>query len=188
MTSRRWVAVLVPLLLAGCAYPPMAPPPPSVALVDRIAAAGLPAIAVGAFVPAPALPRAADRGLGVRAVTIKPEGGSFARHLGDTLAAQLRVAGKLDPTSPVSVSGLLTENDVSSGIGKGHGVLGAEFVVTRAGREVFRKRLRSERDWNSPFVGAVAIMNADTEYGALYTELIGRLIDDPDFRAAVRGG
>ncbi len=188
MSRRHRAALLAPLLLAGCAYPPMAAPPPSVALVDRIAAAGLPVMAVGAFVPAPTLPRGADRALGVRAVTIKPEGGSFAHYLGDSLATQLRAAGKLDPASLLSVSGLLTETDVSSGIGKGHGALGAEFVVTRGGRELFRKRLRVEREWNSPFVGAVAIMNADTEYNTLYTELVGKLIDDPEFRAALRGG
>jgi hypothetical protein len=186
--GRHRAAPFALLLLAACSIPPMAPPPASVALVDRITAAGLSPMAVGAFVPAPTLPRGADRGIAVRAVTIKAEGGSFAHHLGETLAAQLRAAGKLDSAASRQVSGALLENAVGSGIGKGHGVLAAEFVVTREGHELFRKRLQVAHDWNSPFVGAVAIMNADAEYAALYTALIGELIDDPDFRAAMRAG
>lgn len=184
MTGASRAALISGLaLLGGCTIPRMATPAPSVAVIDRIGAAQLPPIAVGTFVAAPGL---SDRALGVRAASVRPEGGSFAAYLGEALKVQLKATGKLDPDSPLVVSGALIDNDVSAAIGKGRGRLAAEFVVTRGGRELFRKTLRVEREWGSSFIGAIAIDTADRLYAALYTDLIGLLIDDPDFRAALR--
>lgn len=168
--------------LGGCAIPRMPAPQPSIAVIDRIGAARLPALAVGSFAAAPGL---SDKALGVRVSTVRPEGGSFAAYLGETLKAQLAAAGKLDPAAAIAIAGTLTENDVGAPIGEARGRLGAEFVVTRGGRELLRKRLRVERNWGSSYFGFIAIDKADRMYTALYADLVSALIDDPDFRAAV---
>lgn len=175
-------ALLVAAALAGCAIPRMPAPQPSIAVINRIDAARLPAMAVGSFAAAPGL---SDKALGVRVSQVRPEGGSFAAYLGETLKAQLGATGKLDAAAPITIGGTLTENDVGAPIGQARGQLGAEFVVTRNGRELFRKRLHVERRWGSSYFGFVAIDKADRMYTALYADLVSALIDDPDFRAAV---
>lgn len=174
--------LLAMVALGGCAIPRMPAPQPSIAVIDRIGAARLPAMAVGSFAAASGL---SDKALGVRISTVRPEGGSFAAYLGETLKAQLAAAGKLDSAAPIAITGTLTENDVGAPIGEARGRLGAEFVVTRDGRELMRKRLRVERSWGSSYFGFIAIDKADRMYTALYADLVSALIDDPDFRTAV---
>ncbi|MGN6819225.1 MAG: hypothetical protein ACTHJR_11215 [Sphingomonas sp.] len=182
MTVARLAALAAAVALGGCAIPRMPAPQPSIAVIDRIGAARLPAMAVGSFTAAPGL---SDKALGIRVSQVRPEGGSFAAYLGETLKAQLAAAGKLDATAPIAIGGTLTESDVGAPIGEARGRLGAEFVVTRDGRELLRKRLRVERRWGSSYFGVIAIDKADRMYTALYADLVGTLIDDPDFRAAV---
>ena len=179
---RAGAALLAAAALVGCAIPRMPAPQPSIAVINRIDAARLPAMAVSSFAAAPAL---SDKALGVRASQVRPEGGSFAAYLGETLQAQLGAAGKLDAAAPIVIGGTLTENDVGAPIGEARGQLGAEFVVTRNERELFRKRLHVERRWGSSYFGFVAIDKADRMYTALYADLVSALIDDPDFRRAV---
>jgi hypothetical protein len=181
---RRAAALLALSALAGCAIAPIPPAPASVAVVDKLAASGLPSLAVGSFVAGPGLGQA-DRGLAVRASTIRPEGGSFAAYLGATVATQLRAAGKLDPAAPLILSGVLVENRVSSAVGTGHARIAAAFTLTRNGKAIFTKTLAAERQWDSSFIGAAAIPAADIAYAGLYTTLVETLAGDPDFRAAV---
>jgi len=174
--------LLLAAALGGCAIPRMPAPQPSITVINRIDAARLPPLAVGNFTAAPGM---SDAALGVRLSAVRPEGGSFAAYLGETLKAQLRATGKLDPAAPISIGGTLTENDVGAPIGQARGRLGAEFVVTRDGHELLRKRLHVERNWGSSYFGFVAIDKADRMYTALYADLVSALIDDADFRAAI---
>ncbi len=147
----------------------------------------MPALAVGRFMAAPGLARGGDREIIVRAVAMRPpEGTSFPDYLAETLRAELAGAGRLDPASAISVSGLLTENAVDSGFGRGRGVLAAEFIVSRNGRETWRKVLRVEREWDSNPIGGVAYLRADANYGALYQMLVEALFAEAEFRRAVQ--
>jgi hypothetical protein len=133
------------------------------------------------------LPRGRDQAIVARAAALRPpQGASFSAYLGETLRSTLGSAGRLDPAAPVTISGLLVENSVDSGFGRGGGVLAAVFIVNRDGREVWRKTLRVGRDWNSSVLGAVAYLQVDANYGALYQMLVEQLLADPDFRRAVR--
>lgn len=187
MSRLSVAAAVIVLLLGGYAMAPLPVPPASIRVVNKIDSTPFPAFAVGVFVTGPGLPPESDRAAGVRAGIVRPEGGSFARYLGETLKAELAAAGRLDAASDTVVSGRLVKNEVSSAIGKGHGDLAAEFVVTRHGVVTFRKVLSVRREWDSSFIGAVAIPEAETGYGGLYPALIEALFDDADFLAAVRG-
>lgn len=184
----RWrAAALLAVLLAGCTGSRLGTPQPTFSGLQAVRAAGIPPIAVGRFEPGPGLPRGRDRSIIIRAAALRPPGGtSFSSYLGETLRSALASAGRYDPAAAVTVSGLLTENRVDSGFGRGGGVLAATFIVTRDGREVWRGTIRAERDWSSSVLGAVAYLEADQNYGALYQSLVERLLADPDFQRAVR--
>ena len=184
----RVFAGLALLALGACASPALAPPEPTLANLQAVRGARMAPSAVGEFKLAAGLTPGMDRSVAVRASSQAAPGGSFARHLGETLAAELRGAGRLDPGSRIVISGELTESSVSSSLPHGHAALGATFRVTRGGKLVFEKPLRVEDSWRSAFLGAEAIPDALNHYTALYPTLVGVLVSDPDFAAAVRDG
>ena len=184
---RSGAALALAVLLAGCTASRLGPPQPTFSGLQAVRAAGIPPLAVGGFAAGPQLPRGRDTAIVIRAVALRPPaGGTFSAYLGETLSAALASAGRLDPAAAVTVSGLLIENSVDAGFGSGGGALAATFIVSRDGREVWRKPLRVERAWSSSVLGAVAYLEADQNYGALYQMLVERLLADPDFQRAVR--
>lgn len=183
--TRRLPAACLALLAAGCTAT-IVEPETSIAAVRAASAGDFPPLAIGSFERGPTISRSADRAVGLRASTIKPpNGGSFSAYLGQTAATQLRLAGKLDSASPLRLSATLTESSANPAIGKARGALGAVFRLHRGGAVVFEKALRVEAGWNSSFIGALAIPDAEREYTALYPRLIELLFADPDFRAAL---
>lgn len=187
--ATRAGAALAVLALAGCAVPAIEPHRPAIANIQIVRAADLPAIQVGAFALAPGRPASMDRSIQIRASTLRPpKGDSFSKYLADCLATELRAVGKLDTASGVIVDGLLMESRVSSGVGVGEAALAATFTVTRRGAPVYEKTLRVDATWKSEFIGAVAIPDAINQYTALYGKLVGALLADEGFKAAVKGG
>ncbi|HKX40486.1 MAG TPA: hypothetical protein VJO99_04970 [Burkholderiaceae bacterium] len=173
-------------LMTGCAHHPMGTPVASADNVQKARTANISPVQMGNFTRGPAMDAATDTKIGIRATTIfSPYQDSFALYLRETLATDLRAAGLLDPASPVKIDGFLTENKVDPAMSQGTGSLAARFVVTRAGKSVYDKELRADSTWESSFVGAVAIPAAINQYTALYRKLVGKLLDDPAFRAAV---
>lgn len=182
----RLAAIGLMLAVAGCTAT-ASPPDTSIRAVRAASVADFPPIALGAFTPSPALPRGADRAVGLRAMTVKPPNGrSFSQFLGETIEVQLRLAAKLDPASPITLSGSMTEIAANTRIGRANGAIAATFRLTVGGRVTFEKTLRAEGEWDSSFIGAVAILNAEREYTALYPKLVETLFEDADFRAALR--
>jgi hypothetical protein len=154
--------------------------------IQAVRRANLPAMRVGDFTPAPGRPTEMDRSVTVRAGVQSAPGGSFARYLGDTLQAELKGAGKLDPNATLVVSGLLTDTHVDSAMPTARAGLSAKFTLVRDGRTVFEKTLSVQSSWDSDFVGAVAIPDAFNHYTALFSKLVSVLLTDPDFIAAAQ--
>jgi hypothetical protein len=181
-----WAPLLLALALTGCTASRLGAPQATFTGLQAVRAAQIPTVALGRFTPGPHLPRGQDSAIIIRAAALRPPSGStFSAYLGETLAAALTSAGRLDPASPLVISAQLDENSVDAGFGHGGGRLGATFIVTRAGREVWRKTLRVERRWSSSVIGGVAYMEAEQGYGGLYQALIEQLLADPDFRRAL---
>lgn len=182
----RIAALALAGLLAACSST-VAPPSASPRAVRAANAPDIPVMRIGVFRLSPALPPAMDRAVGLRAATLKPPNGkSFSAYLGETLGEQLRLAGKLDAASPLTVSAEVTESSANPKIGQARGALAATFRLDRDGRKLFEKNLRVDAVWNSSFIGAVAIPVAEQEYVALYTRLVETLLEDPEFRTALR--
>ncbi|CAN5744329.1 hypothetical protein BH11PSE1_BH11PSE1_08020 [soil metagenome] len=184
---KRLTALAALLTLSACAVPAIDAYQPTIANAQAARGADLPAIRVGDFILASGLPAGLDRSVVIRASTLRPpKGDSFSKYLGDCLAAELRAAGKLDPAANVVITGALTESKVSSGVSVGEASLGATFTVTRDGRRVFQKALWVSTVWESSFMGAIAIPDAMNQYTALYGKLVGALLSDEEFRAAIK--
>lgn len=174
-------------LLTGCAQIPLGAPAVSVDNIQKAKAADMTPVAVGEFGLAAGKDKAMDAGISMRSNTISsPIQGSFAQYLKENLAVELRGAGLLDPASKTVISGKLTDSMADAASSQGKGSLGAQFTVMRDGRKVYDKELRVSSTWESSFVGAIAIPAAVNQYTTLYRTLIGKLLDDPDFRSAVK--
>jgi hypothetical protein len=177
-------SVLLMFSLSACAVT-MSQQPATMDNIQTIRAARIPNVAVGTFGPAPSLPAHADTAITFRADSLSAPSGSFSAYLRQTLITQLTASGRFDANSPIVISGLLTESNADTALDRPHAVLGAEFTVTRGGQQIFRKSLQVEDSWTGDFFGAVAIPDAMNHYTALYSKLVGVLMLDPGFRAAV---
>lgn len=180
-------AALLCLSLTACVTVKLPPPPTASAdNVQKLRAAPLAPASAGTFALATGKPADMDTRVGgLRGSSLEPSNGSFARHLRDTLVAELVAAGLHDEKSVIRIDAELTESALDAAIGTGTGSLGARFTVTRAGKQVYNKTLRVQQSWESSFVGAVALPEAINRYGSFHKLLIGQLFDDAEFRAAL---
>jgi len=176
------------LLLTACAEAPLPPPQANLDTIQTIRAANLAAMRVGEFTAAPGKPTEMDKSVAVRAGVQPAPNGSFARYLGDTLATELKAAGRLDESSSLVVTGVVTDTHVDSAMPTAHAWLAARFSLVRGGKTVFDKTLKVDASWDSNFVGAVAIPDAFNHYNGLFDKLAAALLSDPDFQAAARPG
>jgi hypothetical protein len=186
---QRAAAMLVcvaAVVLTGCAQVKLGVPTPSVENIQKAKASPMEPVAIGDFKLVPGKSRSLDLGVSIRSNTFySPFDSSLARYLGETLSAELKAAGLVDPVAKTTISGELTDSSVDAPASQGKGSLAARFVVQRDGRTSFDKELKAASSWESSFVGAIAIPEAVNQYVALYRVLVGQLLDDPDFRKAV---
>jgi hypothetical protein len=174
-------------LLTGCAQVKLADPTPSVENIQKARAAAMTPVAVGDFKLASGKSPALDQGVSIRTNTFySPFDNSLAKYLGETLRVDLQAAGLLDPAAGTTIRGELTESRVEAPSDVGQGVLAARFIVQREGKTSFDKEFKTTSSWASSFPGVVAIPEAVNQYVALYRVLVGQLLDDADFRGAVK--
>jgi hypothetical protein len=116
-----------------------------------------------------------------------PVGSDYAAYLADALRKELTLAGKLDPKSAIEISGALLKNDIAAGgISTNSGEIEARFVVKKDGVSRYDAVKRAEVSWESSFVGAIAVPKAQQQYPVLVQQLIGKLLSDAQFQAALR--
>lgn len=127
-----------------------------------------------------------NHSLAVRASTLTGgSDGTFSTYLHDAIVVELQTSGRYDASSALQISGVLTRNELSSGIGTGTATVGAELALTRNNEVCFKKTLVAEHKWDSSFIGAVAIPTAFNNYPTAVQKLLGELFTDPDFIAAL---
>lgn len=187
MKKQALIVSLSLLPLCACALAPVPPPQATLSNIEAIRAGGVGPMQVGGFIAGPGSPTAMDRKITVRAGAQAPPDGSYAKLLGETLAAELKGAGKLDPNSTLIVSGVVTKTHVDSAMPDATAELEAHFTLKRNGATVFDKTLDVQSTWKSNFMGAVAIPDAFNHYNALFPEIVTKLLTDADFRAAAQG-
>ncbi len=172
-------AICAALTISACSSP-MPAHTASVGSIKALRQSSIQGVAVGSFKLAEGKPENIDQSIASRSQTLVPQQGSISGYLRDALSTELKAAGKLDPDSAVSVSGELTQSELNTNMGTADGTLGARFSV-QGGAQAYEKELSVRHQWESSFVGAIAIPKALQEYMALYEKLLRKLFSDPDF-------
>jgi hypothetical protein len=112
---------------------------------------------------------------------------SYASYLAEALKQDLTLAGKYSANSDNEISGTLMKNDLdASGFSTGHGVMEARIVVKNHDTVKYDKVHTAQHDWDSSFVGGIAIPNAVAAYPVLVKKLLTLVYADPDFAAALK--
>ncbi|HVI59816.1 MAG TPA: hypothetical protein VM619_13230 [Luteimonas sp.] len=179
------IALLSLLALAGCVSVPAPAYQPGIGNTRLLLDGGKTGISLGKFDAAPGVE---NEGLGIRGSTLSAGGdGTFSTYVRDAVRAELDAAARYEPGSPLSLACTLTGNSIDSGgIGssKGEASVSARFVLSREGVVRYDRTLTARHQWDSSFIGAIAIPAAIDNYPAAVQKLVERLFSDPDFERA----
>lgn len=183
MRKIRWGAIVLAVVLSGCAStaPNYTASPRS---TQSLQSAKVQPVKVGTFVAAPT---ASDTGITLRSVVMQAPQGSFSQYLADAVRNELEMVGLYSPGSSTEISGVLNRNELNTGFAvTGEGMIEARFVVRRDGQVRFDKVKQTRIEWDTSFMGAIAIPRAQQEYGRLVGKLVTETFSDPDFVAALK--
>lgn len=182
---RHLPLALLTLALVACVSPPAPKYQPAIGNTEILLKQSA-KLGVGKFSAAPGV---SNHSLTVRASALTGgSDGTFSTYLQDAMISELQTSARYDTSSQLQISGVLTRNELSSGVGTGTAAVGAEFALTRNNQVCYKKTLVAEHSWDSSFIGAVAIPAAFNNYPTTVQKLLGELFADPDFIAAVRTG
>jgi hypothetical protein len=182
---RHGAAVATLLALTACVHSP-APQYQSGVANLQVLRAGTTKIAVDDIATAE---RVEDGRLVMRGNSMTGAGsdGTFSTYLQQALESELRTAGRFDPAAGLRLSGTLTANRLhADGASTGRATVAARFVVTRDGKVVYDAVQTAGHEWESSFMGAIAIPAAMQGYVATVQKLVGQLFADPAFVEATR--
>lgn len=181
LAARTGLVILI-ALMAACASIPAPQYQPSISNTDALLGKGV-KIGVGGFSAATGVE---NKALGVRGLQLNGGGdGTYATYLREAAIKELQTASAYDASSPLSLTGTLTHNELNGrGIKTGSAEVGAEFQLTRDAKVLYRKTLDVRHEWKSSFMGAVAIPAAVDNYSVTVQKLLGKLFSDHEFVAA----
>ncbi|KPZ12556.1 hypothetical protein ALO41_100752 [Pseudomonas amygdali pv. ulmi] len=123
--------------------------------------------------------------LHVRGNPVTSPSGSITQHIQDALTGELDRAGLIDPQSPRQLNVLVTQNELTAGMGTGTGTIAARFTLIDGEKVEYDATKQFSSQWNSSFLGAIAIPNAANAYNPLVRDLLKALYSDPLFTQAL---
>ncbi|MDO9305166.1 MAG: hypothetical protein Q7T77_07530 [Sulfuricurvum sp.] len=116
-----------------------------------------------------------------------PYGENFEEYLKVSLEEHLKSANLFDKNSNLLVTSTLLKNEVETGLAAtGTADISANFTLNKDGQLIYDKTLTIHHEWDSSFVGAIAIPNATENYPIAIQKLINKLMADDDFLRAIR--
>jgi PBP1b-binding outer membrane lipoprotein LpoB len=124
--------------------------------------------------------------ISLRGNQLKPASGSFGKYISSAIIEELKLANKYHSLSAKVVSGELVANDLDiTGFSTGTGTVEVRFIVTENNKLIFEKNIQANSRFESSFMGAVAISNAQSSYDDLIQILIKQLFEDQEFLSAI---
>ena len=178
------IALLAAALTSGCSM--VAPKySPSLENVQKLKDSGVQTTNVGAFESTPSKENPASISLRGSSLS-SPYDGSYGKYLAEALKQELSLAGKLAADAQIQVTGALQKNNIDTGVGTAKGDIAARFVVTRSGAVRYDQVKSIHDEWDSSFVGAVAIPRAQERYPLIVQKLLAALYADPAFLQALK--
>lgn len=116
-----------------------------------------------------------------------PYGPTFASYVENAIRQDLSISGRYSDSSRTRIVGVLLKNDVdASGFSTGTGICEVEFSLLNNSNVLYKKRITQNHQWESSFVGAVAIPKATNEYPVMVERLLNKLFSDNDFIKAIK--
>lgn len=128
---------------------------------------------------------------GVRNISVRgssldsPYDADLVNYIETALKLELEKAGILNMSSDRSITAVIEENDIDTGSAVGSGVIAATFTITDKNNTLYRKRIGIDQQWESSFMGALAIPRAAESYPKMVQKLLNRLFSDGEFVAAL---
>ena len=122
----------------------------------------------------------------VRANPISSPAGSIPAHVQAALTQELSLAGLRNQSAPRRLDVLLVKNELTAGVGSGHGTLAARFTLFKNDAVVYDATKEVTSVWSSSFFGPIAIPNAANAYNPLVRDLLKALYSDPLFIQALK--
>ncbi len=180
--QRIALALMLPTLL-GCSVlvAPYEATSENVRILKSMSAQPVTVVAVTA---APGVNSLTARGNPLRS----PVGHTFQEYLKDALEQELNYARLLSDKAATRITGHLTENEMSAAsISRNSASIAAEFSVSRDNTELYRRTQYARHEWESSFMGAIAIPRAISSYPKVVELLLRQLYLDPNFVAALQG-
>jgi hypothetical protein len=186
MSRVPFLLLVLMAALAGTGCSIMAPKyTASLTNVQQVKDSGIQAVKVGNFTSAPGKGNANP--ISLRGSSLdSPYDKSYAKYVAEALTQELSLAGKLAPDAQIEVSGVLTKNDISIPVSSGSGDIEARFVVTRGGTVKYDQVKSIHDEWDSSFVGAIAIPRATERYPVMVQKLLATLYADAAFTQALK--
>lgn len=174
-------AIFSLLQLAGCSI--VAPKySASMENIQNLKNAGSYAAKVGKFND-----QNANQSISLRGSMLVSPYGSYGAYLSEAITQELTLAGKLKPESTIEISGELIKNNLTTSlVSKGYGDIEARFIVSKNGAIRYDQIKVIHYEWESSFVGAIAIPRAQAEYPKLIQQLLSNLYADQAFLDALK--
>jgi hypothetical protein len=170
------------LLLSACtmvapAYQPL------IQNTQTLKRASLNKVNVGEITDNKALNKLSMRGSSL----VSPYDKSYGKYIVNALKLELTQAKIYDDKSDISISGELISNEIDvSGFSIGEGEISVKFAVKKGSHLAFEKLVAVKHQWESSFMGGIAIPNGANNYPVMVQKLFTKLIDDPEFIAALK--
>jgi hypothetical protein len=111
---------------------------------------------------------------------------SYAAYLAEAIKQELSLAQKLSQKANIELSGTLTKNDIDAAMGTAHSDIEARFIVKKGGSVSYDQVKSVHHEWESSFVGAIAIPRAIQEYPVMVQKLLAALYADKAFINALK--
>ena len=128
-----------------------------------------------------------DQSISLRGSAMHSPYGTYARYLQEALTQELREANILDPNAQVEISAVVLKNDIhAAGFVTASADIEARFQVTRAGQTTFDKIKSAHLEWDSSFIGGIAIPRAQQHYPQVVSALLEQLYADREFLQALK--
>lgn len=116
-----------------------------------------------------------------------PYNNSYAEYLKKALEEDLKQSGHWDSGSEIVISGELISNELdASGFSVGESDISAKFVVSKNNDVIYNKIHSVHHEWESSFVGAIAIPNAQKNYPVAVQKLLRKFFLDNDLLAVLK--
>jgi len=125
--------------------------------------------------------------LSMRGSTLEsPYDKSFSLYLSTALEEELKLAGIWGNNSKIQISGVLIDNQLDvSGFSIGTASITVKFMVKRNGKLVYANEVSAHHEWESSFIGGIAIPAGTNNYPIVIQKLFTNLFKDRNFIKAV---